>query len=507
MVRKGRECTEVSDYEQESTFSLADIWHGCLRRRWAILGSVAVVTVAGAAVIDLLPDKYVSVATIAASQPLVSERYVSADNEEPVAEVVNTMKRDILSRSRLFSLVSETDLSEPGEREDAASQVERLQKDVIIEPLDPSRYDGSFSAFTIAYTSADPQLAQRVTGLITSLFLEEEERQTETKAESTSSFLTSQISDLKGKLQEQESRMQSYRRRNAGALAEQTSVNATTLASLRMQMQSVTGALTRAHQTQLSLEGSLRDYVSRLENERAGLLKNLTERHPSVVKRDEEIARVHSLIARGGIGASGFAGNSDDAVLSPILRQLEATTNEISSLKSEERSLSQEIARYQGLVNQAPLHEQEWDVLQRDYDLYKRNYDDLVNKQLASKMTTTLQEKQQGRRFRVVDPPSLPLKPNSPNRLRLGVAALAAGLFIGFALAFLLELRDRSFHSERQVSDRFPAPIVVSVPVLLTGPETRRRTMQRVMEWAGAAGVVAIIAAAELYVIRSGGKL
>ena len=39
--------------------------------------------------------------------------------------------------------------------------------------------------------------------------------------------------------------------------------------------------------------------------------------------------------------------------------------------------------------------------------------------------------RQQGEHFRILDPPSLPVKPYSPNRLKLSVIGLFVGLVLG----------------------------------------------------------------------------
>ena len=73
------------------------------------------------------------------------------------------------------------------------------------------------------------------------------------------------------------------------------------------------------------------------------------------------------------------------------------------------------------------LPEQQLSDLTRGYDQSKANYDDLLKKKNESAMATSMELLQQGERFRIIDPPSLPVKPDFPNRLKFCGIGLAAG--------------------------------------------------------------------------------
>jgi hypothetical protein len=110
-----------------------------------------------------------------------------------------------------------------------------------------------------------------------------------------------------------------------------------------------------------------------------------------------------------------------------------------------------------------------------------------------------LEKRQEGQQFRLVDRPSLPSVPSSPNRVKISLGGAAAGIALGLVLAFLMHLRDSSFHSEEDLGQRFALPLVVGVPLLLTAAEERSRTWKRALEWAAGAGLAFVVFAAELY--------
>ena len=105
---------------------------------------------------------------------------------------------------------------------------------------------------------------------------------------------------------------------------------------------------------------------------------------------------------------------------------------EIKNRESSIESLKERIDEYQGRLNMAPATEQELADLTRGYDQSKANYDDLLKKKEQSVMATSMEETQQGERFTMLDPPSLPSKPDFPNRLKFCGFGLGVGLALGF---------------------------------------------------------------------------
>ena len=82
-------------------------------------------------------------------------------------------------------------------------------------------------------------------------------------------------------------------------------------------------------------------------------------------------------------------------------------------------------------MNDEPVREQQLADLTRGYDQSKANYDDLLKKENESKMATSMEQMQKGERFRMIDPPSLPLKPDFPDRLKFCGIGLGSRSSVG----------------------------------------------------------------------------
>ncbi len=69
--------------------------------------------------------------------------------------------------------------------------------------------------------------------------------------------------------------------------------------------------------------------------------------------------------------------------------------------------------------------------MMRDFGNLKKEYQELLAKKTESALATSLERQQQGAQFRVIDPPSLPDKPNSPGSLQVLAGSHRCGYRLG----------------------------------------------------------------------------
>src|SRR6202050_1689937 len=112
-------------------------------------------------------------------------------------------------------------------------------------------------------------------------------------------------------------------------------------------------------------------------------------------------------------------------MLAQIQSQLRSNEVEITNRERSMTALNAKVDDYQARLNQEPIREQQLSDLTRGYEQSKANYDELLKKKNESAMATRMELLQQGERFRILDPPSLPVKPAFPNRLKFCAIGLA----------------------------------------------------------------------------------
>ena len=172
--------------------------------------------------------------------------------------------------------------------------------------------------------------------------------------------------------------------------------------------------------------------------------------------------------------------------------QLQSTQSGIANRERAIASLKAKVNDYQARLNQEPVREQQLADLTRGYDQSKASYDDLLKKKNQSEMATSMERLQQGERFRVIDPPSLPVKPDFPNRLRFCGIGLFVGLVLGVVVVGGFEMMDDRLYSEKEIKDLMPVSIISEIPEILSLSD--QQSSKRKM-WLGWAMVILVFAA------------
>ncbi len=67
-----------------------------------------------------------------------------------------------------------------------------------------------------------------------------------------------------------------------------------------------------------------------------------------------------------------------------------------------------------------------------------------------------------------------------------------------------MEMRDTSFHTEKDLAKHLDLPFVLGIPLLPTRVEERRRKRRSVSQWAAASAMLVVVAAAGFYVYIRG---
>jgi hypothetical protein len=130
------------------------------------------------------------------------------------------------------------------------------------------------------------------------------------------------------------------------------------------------------------------------------------------------------------------------------------------------------------------VREQQLADITRDYDQSRANYESLLRKRNDSQLSSSLERRQQGEHFRILDPPSLPVKPYSPNRLKLSVIGLFVGLALGAAVSIGVEMIDDRLYSEKALKELLPVDIISEIPDISSPREERKQRTLAFLGWA-----------------------
>jgi capsular polysaccharide biosynthesis protein len=160
--------------------------------------------------------------------------------------------------------------------------------------------------------------------------------------------------------------------------------------------------------------------------------------------------------------------------------------------EQEAANLRAQIEDLQRRIEQAPGLDSEYFRLTRDYETEKDAYDSLLAKANSAALSTKVEERQIGEQFKIIEAARTPVRPLGVDRLQLNVVGTLAGLGVGLLLAFLLELRDRSFWRPEDIVEVLKLPVIALVPRVLSDADRRRLRARRYAIVSGA--VLAVVA-------------
>src|SRR5438132_13609611 len=108
-----------------------------VRGRWWILLTATTVSLATVAVLYQMPNRYTSEATLLIVPQQVPARYVTPTTETNIADALQAMTQDVLSRARLLELIDQFGLYAKERKRLAPEEViELMRKYIGIAPVE-----------------------------------------------------------------------------------------------------------------------------------------------------------------------------------------------------------------------------------------------------------------------------------------------------------------------------------------------------------------------------------
>ncbi len=475
----------------------------------------------------VLPSRYRSGTLILVEQPSMPKDYVTPNVTDDLQSRLQSITQQILSRTRLLHIIEQLNLYAANRgRLNPDELVERMRKDIDIELVRDAR--NQITSFNIYYSSHDPHTAQDVTSELSNLFISENLERRQQKSEDTTKFLEQQLETARQTLAEQEEKVRAYKDQHLGELPTQLNSNLQILSGLQSQLQNEEDGLNADRQQNAYLQSMLEQSrafqrtpkngdgapvgipaldqeLDKLKAQLADLSSHYTDRHPDVRKLKDQIAKTEKMRAQalaelkaGATATSGSGnppddGDSRDGATIQLQGQLKANQIDIASKEHEIAALKAKINDYQGRLNQEPVREQQFADLTRGYEQSKANYDELLKKKNSSQMATSMELLQQGEHFQMIDPPSLPLKPDFPNRLKFCGIGLGIGIALGALVAGGTEFLDDRLYNEKALKDLLPVTVISEIPEITTLEEDRRQAKKIWISWATTGLVFATI--------------
>jgi polysaccharide chain length determinant protein (PEP-CTERM system associated) len=483
--------------------------------RWLVLVTAIVICAIGWPIVLVLPDQYevtakVYLNTQTVLKPLLRGLAVDSSTTQQTAMV---LRRTLLSRPNMEKVARATgmDLKVSG-----PERYERLLKDLA----DEIKMDGGGTEqiYTISYRNKDPRQAKQVVQEVLSLFVEGALGETRQDNTSTKQFLNEQIARYEVKLESAENKLKEFKRKNVGLMPGEGQTYFTQLSASTDQLNSARLELSEAIKRRDELSKQIADIKdpsklpssprsSPLQAKLNELLLNYTENHPDVIALKRLIAQQEGLPknelsddSETDQSASKLRGSFAYQELKVALGKAEADVAALTVRVKEREAI---VNKLQKLIDTIPQVEAELKKMNRDYNIIKDNYEEMVRRRERAKITYEAEKSIDDVQFKIIDPPRVPLLPVGPKRLILLTAVLGLGAGGGLGSVLLLIQIRPTFDTWQDLREATTLPVFGSVSLIHTSFRGAKNQIQNASFWSVLGlWIISFIALASMQVLH-----
>jgi|YNPBryunderm2012_1023409.scaffolds.fasta_scaffold04547_2 polysaccharide chain length determinant protein (PEP-CTERM system associated) len=433
------------------------------RHRWKALALAWLVCLPGWAAVYSLPSTYTVNAQIYADpEALLNTLLRGLAVDSSPARQVEILQRTLLSRPNLERVIARTDLDQ--RVHDVASRerlIESLGKDIKITSQ-------TRQLFRIEYRDHDPRIAHAVVQSVVNQFLEAAASNDRQQMQQARAFVNQQIAAYEAQLRQAETRRAEFTARYVDILPSaqlggisRLEQSRQRLADLRGQLQDATLRRDSLRQqlaetpptlAQAQAAAGINPQLAEAERQLRELRLRLTDQHPAVIQQRAIIAELRAsgggaTPRQQGGGTAVARGGPPNPVYEQIRLRLVDQDAAIASLERQVRDAEAATEELERIARAAPHVQAELQNLNRDYEIIRKNYEELLARREALELAGAARNEGDRLRIEVVEPPVLPTVPTGPKRELFAMGVLVAGLGAGAVLVFLLIQLDRGFYT------------------------------------------------------------
>ena len=469
------------------------------RYRWHALIVAWCVAMVGALLVFSLPNKYEANAQVyadtnALTNPLLRGLAVQPD----VRARLQVITRTLLARPNLETVADQTGL--------ALRATTPADKDALLAGLGNAvtiKDAGANNLYNISYPDTDPRMAQKVVQAFLQILMNDTLGADTASTKSAQNFLQQQVDDYSNRLNEAEKELADFKKANVGYIPRQGGGDySTVLQAAETKLQDLQGqyaaAIAGGHGSVSvrQADSRIRDIdqqIASYQQQLQKLLLNYTDEYPDVVSARRTIAQLEAqraaLLKHPGHGSITAA---------PVERRSGERVRE-TSYQTDPRALAaqiatqkQQIADLKNNADKITDAQVKLQQLTRDYDVTKKQYDELVSRLNTAQMSQDAAQTGNNLKFRVVSPPFVPLLPVSPKRGLLLLMAFGLALAIGAVFAYFLHKIKPVFVSLKSLREFHDYPVIGAFS-LIESPTRRADQRREVIGFCAGVGLLAVM--------------
>jgi polysaccharide chain length determinant protein (PEP-CTERM system associated) len=493
---------------------------GMWRRRWIGLAVAWAVAVIGAIVLLRIPDRYEATARVYVDTQTVLKPLMAGLAVQPnVNEQISMLARTLIARPNVEKIIRSADL-------DVAATTQ-IEKDRLVDSVSQRIKFlgvGRENIYSISYQDVNPDRAKRVVQDLLSLFVESGVGDKRRDNEAARRFIDEQIKGYEKKLEEAESRVKDFKIKNVGFTSNTGQDYFTRVNTVADEVQKLRLELRAAEESRDALKrelvgedpillpdtassggaGSTSEFDTRIREQNKlldELMRRYTDQHPDVVTTKRLIASLEEqkkqeLEARRKSAAQNPATFSPST--NPVFQQIKISLADaeanVAALRARVTEGEARLAQLKAVAGRAPQVEAELAQLNRDYDVLRKNYDQLATRRESASMAQDVDSQLSMAEFRVIDPPRISPKAVFPNRLALVPVVLLLALAAGMAVSLAVSQIVPTFHDARQLRSASKRAVLGTISLQATQPIIHKQRRANLAFGGGVASLLALYA-------------
>jgi polysaccharide chain length determinant protein (PEP-CTERM system associated) len=435
--------------------TLRDMW----AKRWLGLAAAWIVALAGVAAVSRVPDRWEAAARIYVDTQSIIKPLLQGLTVQPdIDQMVSMLARTLISRPNVERLVANANLDTGM----SAEERERLIQSLIaqIKVVNTTGGRGN-NLYDISYRDVDAARARRVVAELVALFVASGQGEKREDTAEARKFIDEQIALYEAKLEEAENRLKDFKLRNfavAGGGAPGQDYFAR-MSAIQQELGTVEVDLRAAEQSRDALRRQLAQEQAELPTQRSSrladidarinaqriqldeLLRRDTDEHPDVVAAKRMIDQLQlerTQVAAQQAGGTLPLGPKENSAYEQIRVRLADAEANVASLHGRLAQMRARLQELQDSATKVPKVEAELAQLNRDYEVMRKNYEQLVQRRESAAISGDQDASAGLANFRVIEPPHVDPHPVFPSRAVLIASILLLSLAAGTGLCFAL---------------------------------------------------------------------
>jgi polysaccharide chain length determinant protein (PEP-CTERM system associated) len=471
----------MNEFSRQATHLARSVW----RYRWLAVAVTWSVALLGAAIAWVVPERYAASARIYVDTQTVLKPLMAGLAFQPdIDQQVRMIGRTLVSRPTVEILIKNPaiGLSKGSPLEDER-QVDALMKAIKVE------LNGGTNMYAISYRDVDSARALRLVETLVGMFMDAGADSKRKDSQEASRFIDEQIKLYESKLIESENRLKDFKLRNMTIASTSNQDYFTRMGALTDDINRLRVQLSAAEQSRDAMRRELASEEPQLPSDAASaqtsytpeldarietqkrqldeMLRRYTDVHPDVLTTRRTIAQLE-VQRRQESDTKSRAESSKPrvaaAATNPVFQRLrigfaEAEAN-VASLRAQLGTQQGRLEEIRAQAGRMPQAEAELAQLNRDYDVIRKNYEQLVTRREAASLGVKIDQSSSLADFRLIEPPRVLPTAVFPNRIQLAAVVMILALLAGVGSAYGMTLLKPTFSSERELREFTKRPVL-----------------------------------------------